>query len=830
MFIGQARAGKTSLKKCLLGIPFDPEEESTVGIEVDPSKFDIDVDHVKNWQQTEKKKFDVHDFHGEVAMMIASDLNQNSLSEQENVVVEDAGEMKSSHAAPASGDSATENNMEATTQYDVPSGNMADTSELLDLDINNTTVFTNDLMEQVVQCLDHQKLIDDIKAKEYTLNMWDFAGQQLYYVSHSVFLSSRAVYILVCNLSKDLNAEAEPSVKQGATSRCLKNQNRDTNLDNLISWLISVHRLKPEENDVVCKKDGTPYYVRPPVFIVGTHVDELPAGTDADEMIECIEGSVTKPNELQQHLIRPFFKVANKGSLGDDDIDRLRDNIQEVLELEPYMGEKIPIRWFHFEKIVQALVAKSIYHVKLEKLQNIIRRYIGINEKEEMMLMLNFYHDLGEIVKHGSTVVLQTQWLIDLFKQIIVVPPFKKTIPVISDCWNELQNRGILRTELINHVFDKHVKSGLDVNDILNLMEFYGLIAKFSPNSETEVPRYFVPAQLETAPDQLCDKEPSPSDPCSLYLNFPDGFVPHGLFPQLVSRCIGWCSKRDFLKEPNLFHCGARFFLGKQPIYSLVLICRKGFIKVVLTQFKSPSGSSHNAAPKELEPGDVRVFLNETLLALSKTLPWLRNLKYEWCFACTVCQCVKHNCCTYEECLHLHPLSSPGAQIVCDKNFDDEVVEVPGLDKWFHVPKESEVEEQSKINQLSAEGKIDTSAVRKSSNRKRKSPSTAAQVSKQIETTVGDEVKEGSPSDDDLEKISQKIAERWKQLGRRLKIEEARLTAFHKENEEYSENAYQMLLHWRQRDGSAATYQVLHDALVHSLVSRRDIAEEICCN
>lgn len=85
-------------------------------------------------------------------------------------------------------------------------------------------------------------------------------------------------------------------------------------------------------------------------------------------------------------------------------------------------------RWFHFEKIVQALVAKSIYHVKLEKLQNIIRRYIGINEKEEMMLMLNFYHELGEIVKHGSTVVLETQWLIDLFKQIIVVPPFDKTV------------------------------------------------------------------------------------------------------------------------------------------------------------------------------------------------------------------------------------------------------------------------------------------------------------------------------------------------------------------------------------------------------------------
>ena len=46
--IGQDRAGKTSLKKSLLGVPFDPKEESTEGI--DPSKCDIDVNRVQNWR------------------------------------------------------------------------------------------------------------------------------------------------------------------------------------------------------------------------------------------------------------------------------------------------------------------------------------------------------------------------------------------------------------------------------------------------------------------------------------------------------------------------------------------------------------------------------------------------------------------------------------------------------------------------------------------------------------------------------------------------------------------------------------------------------------
>lgn len=88
MFIGQDRAGKTSLKKSLLGIPFNPQEESTAGIEVDPSKFEVQVDHVKNWQLTEQKDLDVHEFDQDIAVMIVEDLvDQNSLSVQVIVTI-----------------------------------------------------------------------------------------------------------------------------------------------------------------------------------------------------------------------------------------------------------------------------------------------------------------------------------------------------------------------------------------------------------------------------------------------------------------------------------------------------------------------------------------------------------------------------------------------------------------------------------------------------------------------------------------------------------------------------------------------------------------------
>ena len=70
------------------------------------------------------------------------------------------------------------------------------------------------------------------------------------------------------------------------------------------------------------------------------------------------------------------------------------------------------------------MVAKKVYHLNMEELQIIIQKHCFIESKDEVATMLNFYHDVGVIVKHGNTVILQTEWLIKLFKQLITVRCF----------------------------------------------------------------------------------------------------------------------------------------------------------------------------------------------------------------------------------------------------------------------------------------------------------------------------------------------------------------------------------------------------------------------
>ena len=168
----------------------------------------------------------------------------------------------------------------------------------------------------------------------YTLDLWDFAGQHLYYASYPVFLSTRAVYILVHDLSKKLDDTAQPCFKQGIRKILLSNPNKETNLESLLSWLVSLRTM------CSVKEEDLPY-CRPPVFIVGTHADK--PYQDFKEVESQIQREISG-KDYERHVIRPLFSVDNTQGSSDEGVVSLKKRVSEVLKQEPYMGEEVPIR------------------------------------------------------------------------------------------------------------------------------------------------------------------------------------------------------------------------------------------------------------------------------------------------------------------------------------------------------------------------------------------------------------------------------------------------------------------------------------------------------
>ena len=218
----------------------------------------------------------------------------------------------------------------------------------------DTTSPPDEIQEQTIELI---KYVEGEGVKEesvVSVEMWDFAGQELYYASHPVFLTSRAIYILVCNLSKSLKETAQPCVRQGSHNFMLDNPNGETNLENLLSWLSTVHSITQMRRETCDDAKGNLPHLRPPVIIVGTHADKPFAdiATMKSEIQRAIAGK-----DYEGHVVRPIFNIDNTARLlrrkvkkvfgqdkNIDDIRALQDRIMEVLRQEPYMGESIPVR------------------------------------------------------------------------------------------------------------------------------------------------------------------------------------------------------------------------------------------------------------------------------------------------------------------------------------------------------------------------------------------------------------------------------------------------------------------------------------------------------
>ena len=188
----------------------------------------------------------------------------------------------------------------------------------------DATLTPDDVTKHVHQWLEYVRGKGGVTKGESVVSMdvWDFAGQELYYASHPLFLSSRALYILVHNLSKPLLAQAQPCVRQGTRDISLKNTKNETNLENLLSWLATIHSI----TQVKGEPDGRLSYLRPPVLIVGTHADK-PAGDIATRK-EAIQKKISD-KEYGKHVVRPLFSIDNTSSL----ISSKRGNLQTGIKV-----------------------------------------------------------------------------------------------------------------------------------------------------------------------------------------------------------------------------------------------------------------------------------------------------------------------------------------------------------------------------------------------------------------------------------------------------------------------------------------------------------------
>ena len=273
--------------------------------------------------------------------------------------------------------------------------------------------------------------------------------------------------------------------------------------------------------------------------------------------------------------------------------------------------------------------------------------------------------------------------------------------------WEELETTGVLHMQLIDRVFENNLHgNGSEAlqQSVLDMMEMYGFLARFRLYKEPDAQssdscgsqiKYFVPAQLTVSLSDLWSLALQDGDPCPLVFTFCGGFVPHGLFPQLVSRLIVRSAELECVQVPKLYCNGARFLLGKRSEFDLLLLCSKRAIRLVLKCYKNAATD-----PKEVTENSlavkVRSLFEEELQCLCKHWHWLGNVRYEVCVACLACErsesvkCERHKSasCSDQDCLHLLPISISSVErntlMTCPEQIGDHSrFTLTGLYKWY---------------------------------------------------------------------------------------------------------------------------------------------------
>ncbi|XP_071943202.1 uncharacterized protein [Antedon mediterranea] len=690
MLVGQERAGKTSLTKALIGHPFDDNEKVTDGIELSCT---INVKHTTNWTPNQNKKTNkaMQEYRRTLAEEIVNDILKNKeekqtelrehVKKQENGEVCSVGELEEATLLTFSnstynGQTCTEISAITTLEIEEEKKEKLQDSKEIGRKKQEYEQFglTEDTQEEVFKLVKNileekkrngeKKISEEIKKVQQTigdltLSIWDFAGQDLYYITHQMFLVSRAIYIICFNLCHDLNAPSRVEVFHREYGKITDADHYMTNLDRVVFWSQSIYS-HTTENSVSNQKQFSP-----PIFIVGTHRESLPGNDEERQALTedkfLLIKKAFKQKPYEDHVVLKYYAIDNSvRSPLDKSIVELRDHITEVAKNESYMGEKMPLKWLNFLHEIEQLRAQNEHSINFKQVTKISSK-CHINTNIQLFAMLHFHHDLGNIVYYGERdtpysalndiIIIIPQWLIYIFRLVITVKNPSDQWAEFRSSWKKLDEEGFLEERLLRRMWQEFLEK---FEALLQLMQKFDLICVktqsilYKQTTGTKSDRlFYVPSLLKKKEgDEMVslDKLAKSNNTVVFYVNF-DGFLPEGLYYRLVVRIVHWSQQRSHDKgyNPRLFYQQVKVYIDQNHDAIIrILPEKRSCIQVVIYKLK--------VGGKHLEPSpsvckEILQLIKENLLDIGHK--WMKRVDFNVCVLCNVCP---------EENLHLHKL------------------------------------------------------------------------------------------------------------------------------------------------------------------------------
>ncbi|CAC5363360.1 unnamed protein product [Mytilus coruscus] len=499
------------------------------------------------------------------------------------------------------------------------------------------TLLLEKAVTEIKTMIERSKVELNDKEEYATFLFWDFAGDEEFYHTHQTFLSSDAIYIVVTKL----------------------NEVEDTNAHDMFQlWMNSIHcyctreqRNKPESNTTGMNENNETYAsntLDPPVILVGSHKDKVRHSKGEKIESACRDHLDRFVNDISDDACRHIRHEYFISNTEDDDyvFQQIRQDIVHLASTMSTWNKDYPLKFIQLEKRLQKKKKElQIPVISFHDIKHISTEIPKPLNEEELRLFLEFHHEIRALVYFNDLpdfIILDTQWLSDVFKCIVTAKKFKLNVSRhrMKEKLEDLHVSGILHSEVLEDIFkDKTTvlyEQDQHKENILNIMKKFDIIIPAIRSSPDDKPCYYVPCMVKSKPENdIYEMFNVTNDTCkkSTWLCFKFRVLP----PHLINHLIASLSRNYNIavvdttgQEKNqiaLFGSTAVFELQKTTkLRKLLVMTCPNLIQIQILEFK-----------KEIKTGmykDIAAFVTDEINKIISRRFKMSNVKFEKKWKC----------------------------------------------------------------------------------------------------------------------------------------------------------------------------------------------------
>ena len=494
--LGAEGAGKTSSINTLLNLPFQSNQESTVGASVNSCTVDMHLATSKwkkvtaTFQITEIPKLYNKEINAAVSSTPAKPVNLSSVKPASQKVIDEVKQII------------------ASKEEIPPDG--------------------------------HVRIV-----------IFDIGGQEVYYDIHFLFLAIEDVALLVFDCSKDLD---DPVISRNRTGRFGEKISVRKMMSNIEMIELLLHSVYSRGQKAPA---GSISRRLPVVIMLGTHAEDL-LDEEKEMIIQMIYKRFNCKaflEHLPQSKKEAFHFLANSNP-SRKSVEDLRSTVLKAAKL--VITTKRPISYLKFEGKILEKIQEAEVRVSRAGVVAMARD-AGVEGEQAVDALLQYFTNKGillyypEVTSLKDDIFISPQEVSDLVCTVITTHECQPPTADLQQSYQRYNQHALLEEALLNFILlqfnrskDKAVLLGL--LDKFNLATEVPANTKFSHKlvtSESGASKVLVVPSLFVY-DKKVPYHKQDGDIVVQYY-YPGNFVPESIFNQLVVKTIRWCCKYNHM-------------------------------------------------------------------------------------------------------------------------------------------------------------------------------------------------------------------------------------------------------------------------------------------